>query len=77
MGASVRANLHRDMLAIDWWTGPGGVADFGTDVHQDDLVVAVARAWTDLGVWLDSLPRAWWAHLEDGRALVAAAEAGS
>ncbi len=74
MGASVRANLHRDMLAIDWWTGTGGAGDLGTDVHQDDHVVAVARASTDLGVWLDSLPRAWWTHLEDGRALVATDE---
>jgi len=74
MGPSVRSNLHRDMLAIDWWTGTGGAGDFGTDVHQDDHVVAVARASTDLGVWLDSLPRAWWTHLEAGRVMVAADE---
>ena len=74
MGASVRANLHRDMVAIDWWTGTGGAGDLGTDVHQGDHAIAVARASTDLGVWLDSLSRAWWTHLEGGRALVAADE---
>lgn len=75
MGASVRSILHRDMLAIDWWTGPGGAGDIDPDeVHLDDHVVAVARASTDLGVWLGSLPRAWWTHLEDGRAMVASDE---
>lgn len=75
VGASVRSHLHLDMLAIDWWTGTGGTGDIGPDeAHPDDHAVAVARASTDLGVWLDSLPRAWWTLLEDGRAMVAADE---
>ena len=75
MGPSVRSNLHHDMLAIDWWTGSSGAGDIGPDeVHPHDHVVAVARALTDLGVWLDSLPRTWWTHLEAGRVMVATDE---